>query len=49
MGNYRVLTNMTSELLATAAREERAELDEKLFLDVFGVAQSAAKKRRRTA
>jgi len=49
MGNYRVLTNMAAELLASAAREERTELDEKLFLDVFGSERTAAKKRRRTA
>jgi len=49
MGNYRVLTNMAAELLANAAREERTELDEKLFLDVFGAARNAAKKRQRNA
>ena len=49
MGNYRVLTNMAAELLANAAREERTELDEKLFLDVFGAQRTAAKKPRRTA
>lgn len=49
MGNYRVLTNMAAELLATAAREQRTELDEKLFLDVFAAAHSDTKRRRRTA
>jgi general secretion pathway protein A len=49
MGNYRVLTNMAAELLANAAREERTELDEKLFLDVFGAARTTAKKRQRNA
>lgn len=49
MGNYRVLTHMAAELLAHAAREERTELDEKLFLDVFASERTAAKKRRRTA
>lgn len=49
MGNYRVLANMAAELLAHAAREERTELDEKLFLDVFGAARTAAKKRQRNA
>jgi type II secretory pathway predicted ATPase ExeA len=49
MGNYRVLTNMAAELLAHAARDERTELDEKLFLDVFGTARTAAKKRQRNA
>jgi general secretion pathway protein A len=49
MGNHRVLTNMAAELLAHAAREERTELDEKLFLDVFGAARTTAKKRQRNA
>jgi len=49
MGNFRVLTNMAAELLAHAAREERTELDEKLFLDVFATERTTAKKRRRSA
>lgn len=49
MGNYRVLTNMAAELLAHAAREERTELDEKLFLDVFATDTKPANKRRRAA
>lgn len=43
LGNYRVLTTMAAELLATAAAEERAHLDEGLFLQCFG--QSGAKPR----
>ncbi len=35
LGNYRVLTTMAAELLATAAFEERSQLDEKLYLEVF--------------
>jgi len=35
MGNYRVLTNLASELLAVAAHKELTELDEKLFFEVF--------------
>jgi type II secretory pathway predicted ATPase ExeA len=36
VGNYRVLTGMAGELLATAAQRELTQLDEKLFLEVFG-------------
>ena len=36
LGNYRVLTGMASELLATAAQRELAVLDEKLFLECYG-------------
>jgi type II secretory pathway predicted ATPase ExeA len=36
IGNYRVLTGMAAELLAVAARRELAQLDEKLYLEVFG-------------
>ena len=35
VGNYRVLTGMAGELLATAAQRELTQLDEKLFLEVF--------------
>lgn len=34
-GNYRVLMNLSDELLAIAADRELPRLDEKLFLDVF--------------
>lgn len=37
IGNYRVLCNMAAELLATAALQEKAQLDEKLFLECFAV------------
>ncbi len=47
MGNYRALTNMAAELLAVAAQRELAQLDEKLYLDVFAPpTQSATAKRR---
>ena len=36
IGNYRVLTGMAAELLAVAARRELSQLDEKLYLEVFG-------------
>ena len=36
VGNYRVLTTMAGELLATAAQRELTQLDEKLYLELFG-------------
>lgn len=35
MGNYRALCVMAGELLATAAQQEKSQLDEKLFLEYF--------------
>lgn len=51
LGNYRVLTTMAGELLAVAAQRELAQLDEKLYLEVFAPPRSAApaKGRRLTA
>ncbi len=40
VGNYRVLTGMASELLATAAQRELTQLDEKLFLELYGATPS---------
>ena len=34
-GNYRLLMNMSADLLATAVERDRAQIDEKLFFDVF--------------
>jgi type II secretory pathway predicted ATPase ExeA len=45
LGNYRVLTTMAAELLATAAQHERPQLDEQLYLEVFGVPAQGARKR----
>jgi general secretion pathway protein A len=42
MGNYRAMTNMASDLLAAAAEREQTQLDEKLFLDVFGGPRKAS-------
>ena len=42
LGNYRVLTTMAGDLLAVAAQRELAQLDEKLYLDVFAPPRSAA-------
>ncbi len=36
IGNYRVLTGMGDELLANAAQKELTQLDEKLFLQLYG-------------
>jgi type II secretory pathway predicted ATPase ExeA len=35
LGNYRVLTTLGAELWAAAAQQERTQLDEKLYLEVF--------------
>lgn len=45
LGNYRVLTTMAAELLATAAQHERPQLDEQLYLEVFGTPVPTARKR----
>lgn len=44
-GNYRVLTGMASDLLATAAQRELTQLDEKLFLELFTPHPSTSRKR----
>ncbi len=36
LGNYRVLTTMSAQLLTVAAQQELIQLDEKLYLQVFG-------------
>lgn len=38
-GNYRTLTTLAGELLTAAAQRELAQLDEKLFLEVFAPPQ----------
>ena len=45
LGNYRVLTTMAAELLATAAQSERPQLDGQLYLEVFGAPAAAPRKR----
>jgi type II secretory pathway predicted ATPase ExeA len=45
LGNYRVLTTMAAELLANAAQQERPQLDEQLYLEVFGAPAPTARKR----
>jgi len=44
VGNYRVLTGMAGELLATAAQRELTELDEKLFLELYSTTASPSRK-----
>lgn len=39
-GNYRVLSAMAAELLASAAQQELTQLDEKLYLSLFGARTS---------
>ena len=43
-GNYRVLTGMAAELLASATRQEITQLDEKLYLAVFATPPSQPRK-----
>lgn len=38
VGNYRVLTTLAGELLITAAQREITQLDEQLFLELYGAA-----------
>jgi len=45
VGNYRVLTTMAAELLATAAQREITVLDEKLYLELFGAPSNPARQR----
>lgn len=44
-GNYRILTSMAAELLAAAAQRELPQLDEKLYLEVFGQPQASTSRR----
>ena len=46
VGNYRVLTGIAGELLATAAQRELPRLDEKLFLECYGNPAPHARKSR---
>ena len=42
-GNYRVMTTLAAELLATAARTQRDTLDEQLYFECFNPTPSARK------
>jgi type II secretory pathway predicted ATPase ExeA len=44
LGNYRVLTTLGAELLAAAAQQERMQLDEKLYLEVFAPPAAAPRR-----
>lgn len=44
-GNHRILTTMAAELLAAAAQRELPQLDEKLYLEVFGQPRAASARR----
>lgn len=43
LGNYRVLSTLAGELLATAARRELTQLDETLFLELYASAKPQTK------
>jgi general secretion pathway protein A len=45
LGNYRIMCTMAGELLATAAQQEKTQLDEKLYFDCFSVQQSPQKRK----
>lgn len=45
MGNYRALCTMAAELLATAARQEKTQLDERLYLECFAVPKPSRKQK----
>jgi general secretion pathway protein A len=45
VGNYRVLTSMAAELLASAVQQELTQLNEKLYLEVFATPPPQARKR----
>ena len=45
VGNYRVLTGIAGELLATAAQRELPLIDEKLFLECYGSSASHSRQR----
>ncbi len=44
VGNYRILTGMAAELLATAAQRELTQLDEKLFLELYSTTPAKSRK-----
>jgi general secretion pathway protein A len=44
-GNLRLLMNMANDLLAAAVYEEREQIDEKLFFEVFSLDPKPAPKR----
>lgn len=49
LGNFRVLTTLSGELLAAAAHSEQPQLDEKLYFDVFTPPRAVTKSQTSTA
>ena len=47
-GNYRILTTMAAQLLSAAVQREAAQLDEKLYFDVFTEPKTTAATKPRT-
>lgn len=47
-GNLRILNNMAAELLAKGAQDERSQLDEKLFLELFSRQPPGRKQKKRS-
>ncbi len=45
LGNYRVLTTLAAELLASAAQREITQLDEKLYFEVFATPEIKTRQR----
>lgn len=45
VGNYRVLCTMAGELLSVAQQQEKAQLDEKLYLECFAVPAPSQRKK----
>ncbi len=48
-GNYRVMMNIADELLAATAEHDQAQLDEKLFLEIFAPKTKKKASRRRAS
>ena len=46
VGNYRILMNLSDELLSVAADRDLPKLDEKLYLDVYAPQPKKAAKRK---
>lgn len=44
-GNYRILTTLADELLSAAAQRDLAQLDEKLYLEVFAPPETPVPRR----
>ena len=45
LGNYRVLYNLAGDLLAMAAQQERAQLDEKLYFECFPITKKSTNRK----